>query len=254
MRIDSAVGLVDRSRFPGAPFGRDFSADNLRTILVRNRFEGAILFQTLGGEDEARWLLEVAGEAPWVAAVVLDEGVTASGGAVRGRRLEAGADLPRRAAEVLARGETCVVRFRPGAAREMGELPPGPVVVEALGWPGFGGEAEFRGWCAEIEILAERPETAIGVSNLIDGAGAGRWDATTYRPWVQFALDRFGEDRLLFGSGWPRCSAGGTWKESLAAFTQALGAQTMETREKILGGNAVRQFGLRAAATLAAAR
>ena len=34
----------------------------------------------------------------------------------------------------------------------------------------------------------------------------------------------------------------GTWKEALAAFTQAIGAQTMETREHLLGGTARRFY------------
>jgi predicted TIM-barrel fold metal-dependent hydrolase len=37
----------------------------------------------------------------------------------------------------------------------------------------------------------------------------------------------------------------GTWKESLAAFTQALGAQSMETRSRILGENAAKIYARR---------
>jgi L-fuconolactonase len=43
----------------------------------------------------------------------------------------------------------------------------------------------------------------------------------------------------MFASGWPY--GGGTWKETLAAFTQSLGAMPIEVREQILGGTA-REF------------
>ena len=48
-----------------------------------------------------------------------------------------------------------------------------------------------------------------------------------------------GPERLMFASGWPY--GGGTWKETLAAFTQSLGAMPMELREQLLGGTA-REF------------
>lgn len=45
-----------------------------------------------------------------------------------------------------------------------------------------------------------------------------------------------GPERLMFASGWPH--GGGTWKETLAAFTQSLGAMPIELREQLLGGTA----------------
>ena len=48
-----------------------------------------------------------------------------------------------------------------------------------------------------------------------------------------------GPERLMFASGWPY--GGGTWKETLAAFTQSLGAMPIELREQLLGGKA-REF------------
>jgi L-fuconolactonase len=40
------------------------------------------------------------------------------------------------------------------------------------------------------------------------------------------------------------CLLAGTWKDVLAAFTQAIGPQPLETREKLLGGTAVRFYSL----------
>jgi predicted TIM-barrel fold metal-dependent hydrolase len=45
-----------------------------------------------------------------------------------------------------------------------------------------------------------------------------------------------GPERLMFASGWPY--GGATWKETLAAFTQSLGAMPMALREQLLGGTA----------------
>jgi L-fuconolactonase len=48
----------------------------------------------------------------------------------------------------------------------------------------------------------------------------------------------------MFGSDWPVCLTAGSWKEVLAMFTQAVGPQPMEVREKLLGGTAVEFYQL----------
>ena len=54
----------------------------------------------------------------------------------------------------------------------------------------------------------------------------------------------FGPRRVMFGSEWPTCLPDAIWKEALAIFTQALGSQSMETREELLGGAAQRFYGI----------
>lgn len=53
---------------------------------------------------------------------------------------------------------------------------------------------------------------------------------------LRAALRSPGPERLMFASGWPH--AGATWKETLAAFTQSLGAMPMGLREQLLGATA----------------
>ena len=71
------------------------------------------------------------------------------------------------------------------------------------------------------------------------------WKAGRFLPYVRHALNCFGPGRLMFGSDWPACLPVSTWKETLAAFTQAIGAQSVEAREEMLGGVACRFYGIR---------
>jgi L-fuconolactonase len=48
----------------------------------------------------------------------------------------------------------------------------------------------------------------------------------------------------MFGSDWPVCKLAGSWKQVLAAFTQACGPLPQTEREKILGGTAARFYKL----------
>ncbi len=63
-------------------------------------------------------------------------------------------------------------------------------------------------------------------------------------PGLEAALAAFGPARTMYGSDWPSYLPVGTWKEALAAFTQSIGAQTLETREQLLGGTAHRFYRL----------
>ena len=73
---------------------------------------------------------------------------------------------------------------------------------------------------------------------MITEADPRTWEAEHLRPYVAHVLNLFGPERLMFGSDWPVCTLAGTWKEVLAAFTQCIGPQPIEVRERLLGGTA----------------
>ena len=88
---------------------------------------------------------------------------------------------------------------------------------------------------------ADHPNLFAKVSGLITGV-PGQWKAAQFQAPVRAALAAFGPERVMYGSDWPSYLPEGTWKEALAAFTQSIGAQTMETREQLLGGTARRFY------------
>jgi L-fuconolactonase len=89
------------------------------------------------------------------------------------------------------------------------------------------------------------PELPAAVFLKFSGFITGRamqWKAADFQPAVRAALGLIGPERIMFGSDWPSYLPDGTWKEALAAFTQAIGAQTLATREHLLGGTACRFY------------
>ena len=116
--------------------------------------------------------------------------------------------------------------------RNIGERFPNlRLVIDDLGGPPRGD------WAHDLELAAELPNVFCKLSSI----------ARLPPPasvFVQHALAVFGPQRLMFGSGWPACLPEFTWKASLAAFTQAIGAQTIEVREELLGGTAARFYQL----------
>ena len=98
-------------------------------------------------------------------------------------------------------------------------------------------------WLRGMESAAALPNVVCKISGLLTVAELP-WKAAPIRPFVQHALAVFGPQRLMFGSEWPIRLPDVTWKESLAAFTQSIGAHTMEVREQLLGGTAAEFYRL----------
>jgi L-fuconolactonase len=250
MRIDSAVQLVDRSRFsypwladaPGQ-MQRDFAAASITTILGRNRFDGGVLLALLDDPAETDWLLSLAGEYPAILAVM---GNTRDARdldrwqrhrvfrGVRHRWTPASGEW---IAEVGARGLRCDIEAEAGEIARAEPLP--HMALAHMAGATYHAE-DFENWARAVEQWPGM----IKIDGLINGAGSGGWKAERYRPWLAHLMRTHGPGRLLWGSDWPRCLYTGTWKESLAAFTQAMGAQTMEVRSRLLGETAMSHYGI----------
>ncbi len=257
MRVDAAVQFCLRSRFsypwmPDAPahMQRDFTPEDLWRILARNKYGGAIACAWLPGVEETSWLLELAASQPWILGVIGDGLATEGqweqwqrGGKLCGVGLRAADCTAPRLRELERRNLTLDLDISddwPQLKRIVDIAPGLRIGLAHMGRPKFGDD--FDTWAREMATAATIPGLVVKISGLINDAGVGGWKADTYRPYIQHLLNVFGAERLLYGSDWPACMRTGTWKESLAAFTQALGAQTMETRSLLLGENAIRHY------------
>lgn len=98
------------------------------------------------------------------------------------------------------------------------------------------GSPPFEGWPRQLEEAARHPNVFCKLSALLQIPEA--------RTCVRQAMAVFAPDRLMFGSDWPNSLPDHTWKENLAVFTQAIGAQPIEIREELLGGTAAKFYGV----------
>ena len=193
--------------------------------------------------EETRWLLAQAAEHEYIRGVVgwVDLRDPRAGHVLdeyqrhpkfRGVRWWFEDALPEGLAEVEQRGLTLDVAagLRAELLERFAEL---RVVVDDVGAGQGSPPVEFAG----------HPNLYVKISGLITAAPT-RWKAAEFQPPVRAALAAFGAERVMYGSDWPAYLPEGTWKEALAAFTQAIGAQTMETREQLLGATARRFYRL----------
>jgi L-fuconolactonase len=235
LRIDSHVCFSERH-----------PPEHLQAILQRNRFDGAVLVV------EGRLLPAVP---PHILGMVVRNGPIdprtldryQDHPGFRGicRSLDQGG--PAGVEELARRGIPLDVEMRPGHFPELlrlAESQPGlRVAIDHMARPGF--ERGMSGeWARGMEAAARLPQIYCKVSGLLTEVERFPWSAAPMRPFVQHALAVFGPARLMFGSEWPARLPEAIWKESLAAFTQSIGARTLAEREELLGGTARRFYGI----------
>ncbi len=236
-------------------FSERYPLATLASILKRNRFEGSILVASPGLPPQDVALLPEFVRAlvismdgaesvdPWR----LDEYQRSS--LFRGVLCRPASGLPEGLEELERRRLTLDLQGGLGWIPQIAERFPGlPIAIVHLGGPPMDGAAgEWERWAAALEAAARAPRVCCKLSGLA-GLAHSQASAGTMgqplRPYVQHALTVFGPERLMFGSGWPEALPEHTWKESLAAFTQAIGARSMEVREQLLGATAGRFYGI----------
>lgn len=102
---------------------------------------------------------------------------------------------------------------------------------------------DLAGWAHDMWRLASDTDAFCKLSGLVTEAGAG-WSVETLRPCVDLALDCFGPNRLIWGSDWPVCLLAADYASWLEATDVLLRGCTDDERGAILGGNAIRAYGL----------
>ena len=242
MRIDCAVSLCDRTQFSysWAP-GRNYTAADVAPILARNRFDGAILIAQLEDPAETEWLLGMGHRHGWVRGVMTRSQNRLEWDRWQGHSLFLGVDSPSPSlARELAQRELICTLPPVDAIRALEAAPGLRLAVRAMAGLAFA-EPEFDAWARSLEPL-QKSQALIQIDGLLNFAGSVAWQADRYRPWVQHLLHSFGPHRLSYGSGWPFSMPDVTWKESLACFTQCLGAQPMDDRSLIIGENAAKFY------------
>ena len=251
-----------------SPLRRNYLPRDLEPILDANRFDGSVVVQANVVIEESHWLLELAAQHEFIRGVVgwvdlTDPRVGATLDEFERHAKFKGVrhlvhdepdvnwlireDVLRGLGELARRGIPYDLLLRPPhlplVPRVAERVPELHMVIDHIAKPLVAAQ-RMDGWAEDMEAAAKIPQVYCKLSGMITEDDPQGWKAEHLRPYVQHVFSLFGPDRLMFGSDWPVCTLAGTWKEVLAAFTQAVGPQPVEVREKLLGGTAATFYGL----------
>jgi L-fuconolactonase len=243
---------------------RSFTFGELRPALRGPAIEGTVVVQTITVAEETPELLRLAAGTPEIRGVVGWADLTAPDVADRLARLRASeggqwlvairhqvqqepdprwlvrpdvlAGL-RAVAEAGLAYDLVVTRHQlPAAVEAAREVPQLRFVLDHAGKPAIG-ERLLDPWRADVSALAEQPNVAAKLSGLVTETGPD-WKTADLAPYAHHLLDRFGADRVMFGSDWPVCTLRADYAEVVATAEELLAGFGVAERAAVFGGTA----------------
>lgn len=98
-------------------------------------------------------------------------------------------------------------------------------------------------WKKDIADIAKRKNCICKISGVIAQLPKG-WGAETLAPIINHCLDSFGPDRVIFGSDWPVCLLGASYKDWVTGLKAIIANRPLTEQKKLLHDNAVKFYGL----------
>jgi L-fuconolactonase len=250
-----------------APIHRDFQPDDLRPLLRARGISGTVLVQAASTVAETDYLLSLAEANDFIRGVVGWVDLTAPDADATIERLARHPafkavrpmlqDLPDPAwisTAPIGPAIHAIVRLglRFDALVKTPHLPhlltfaqrhPAlPIVIDHAAKPDMAHD-EFTAWRALMAPLAALPQVHCKLSGLVTEIGPG-WRLDTLRPYVDAVLELFGPQRVMWGSDWPVLNLAADYPRWAEATDSLLENRTAEQRDAVLGGNAIRFYGL----------
>jgi len=100
---------------------------------------------------------------------------------------------------------------------------------------------EIKEWSEALKPVARYSNVYCKLSGLVTEANWSSWQTNDLRPYVDYALELFGADRMMFGSDYPVCLLAAPYDRVLESFQELLGDSD---RDKVFSKNAARFYRL----------
>ena len=132
----------------------------------------------------------------------------------------------------------------PAAIELVSKFPEQRFVIDHLAKPEVKSKnIEF--WAMHVRRIAESPNVYCKLSGLVTQADWQNWEPADFTPYLDIVVDAFGPDRLMFGSDWPVCLLAASYVQVKQIVGDYVHSFTVEQKENIFGGNAIRFYGLK---------
>ncbi len=99
-------------------------------------------------------------------------------------------------------------------------------------------------WQKDMSALAEKKNTLCKISGIIARVPK-EWSTELIAPAINFCLDTYGPERVVFGSDWPVCLKGAPLKDWVRALREIIADRPEKEQRQLLFDNAVREYGLK---------
>jgi L-fuconolactonase len=132
------------------------------------------------------------------------------------------------------------------------KVPALKAIIEHMAKPDFAQHRDRVEWESGMEAIANHTNISCKLSlspqgeqvpGLLAQPNSG-WNADAIKPFAQFIIDRFGIDRLMWGSDYPISLLTSDYAQTMTAIERALGPMDAAQHKKLFRDNAIRFYGV----------
>lgn len=117
-------------------------------------------------------------------------------------------------------------------------------IIDHLGKPDIANKG-LEAFQQNMAALAAKQNVAAKISGLITEANWNSWTAEDLKPYILFAIEKFGFSRLMFGSDWPVVLLAGNYKKWIEALLEIINDCAEEEKTNIFYNNAMSIYRLK---------
>jgi len=131
----------------------------------------------------------------------------------------------------------------PEAAELIRRCPDVAFVLDHIGNPDIqAGRSEP--WSRDMAAIAALPNVRCKVSGMVTRADHQHWTPADLRPYIQFVLDSFGPERVLYGSDWPVETLAARYEQWVEALQEVASALPEAEQQKLFHDNTIKVYRL----------
>ncbi len=105
-------------------------------------------------------------------------------------------------------------------------------------------EGLFEEWSQHMQKIAQFPNVSCKLSGMITETDYQQWTPAQIEPYMQWVLDIFGTNRLMYGSDWPVCLVAGNYAQVKMLVKNFISTLSTTEQAHIMGGNAIKFYNL----------
>ena len=117
------------------------------------------------------------------------------------------------------------------------KFPEQPFVLDHMGKPEIINKKSWD-WENYLKEIALHQNVYCKLSGLVTEADLMKWKLPDFKPYIDFVLEKFGIERVMYGSDWPVCLLGADYTEVYNIVEKNLPLLNEEEKGKLWGGNA----------------
>ncbi|NLR93327.1 amidohydrolase family protein [Flammeovirga agarivorans] len=129
----------------------------------------------------------------------------------------------------------------PYAVELVEKFPNQPFVIDHIAKPEIK-DGKFENWADDMHKIASYSNVQCKLSGMVTEADWNNWTVEQLQQYIEIVVDAFGVDRVMIGSDWPVCKLAGEYTEVMQVVESYFTNE--EDKEKVLGGNAAKFYGL----------